>query len=84
MGDDRVHVFGLTDRELMMVFAVAEFDGYEGAANYYKISRTTVKNHLHNARQKAGGIKTTLGLYHRLVGGLRFETHVTTRVVRED
>lgn len=66
------------------MFAFAELDGGEKAvAAELQLSQQTVKNHLMSARNKAG-CHTTIGLYHRLVRGVRFETHVTTRVVVEE
>ena len=83
MGANTRAALQLTDRELSLVLAVADLDGNQAAADLYGISLRTVKNHLNNAHRKAG-VRSTLGLYHRLVRGIRFETTITTRVVRED
>ena len=86
MGGNRARhrrALGLSDRELIYLIAVAESGSVSAAAQEIGVSDASIKQVLHRARQKAG-TGSTLTLYHRLVRGIRFETHVTTRVVVEE
>jgi DNA-binding CsgD family transcriptional regulator len=88
LGEDRSRsryrrAFGLSDHELVCIFAAAELDGYDAAGQVLGMSEESVKKTIGRARKKAG-VRSALTLYHRLVRGVRFETHVTTRAVVEE
>lgn len=87
MGSDRFGWFraeGLSEHELVILMVYAELDaGTKEVAEVLGLAQRTVKNHLNSARRKTN-TRTTLGLYHRLVRGVRFETHVSTRMVVEE
>lgn len=52
----------LTARELAVLRAVADADGYQAAADVLGISKHTVRNTLANARSRLG-CRTTAGAY---------------------
>lgn len=68
--------YGLSDRELEVLWAVAEHGGLEEAAEKLGIAYATVRNHLTRVRS-ATGATTTLQAYHRITGGRKMRSVVT-------
>jgi DNA-binding NarL/FixJ family response regulator len=69
--------YKLTERELDVMFAVAEHGSGAMAGRALGISEQTVKNHLSALIRKTGAT-STLQAYHRLMGGQRLRKVTST------
>lgn len=73
----------MTDRQLEVLWGVAEYGGNERAAEEMGVSIQTVKNHLADARRRTGAV-TTLQAYHRIIGGRVMRRRVITTTTYEE
>ena len=74
--------YKLTDRELEVVWAVAEYGSNLAAGKALGISEQTVKNHMHAALQKVDAA-SAVQLYHRLYKGRRLRVTATVQYEEE-
>lgn len=74
--------YRLTERELEILWTVAEHGGNQAAADLLDITLQTVKNHISRILVKTKSF-TALQAYHRLATGYRFHA-VTTHTYEEE